>query len=91
MVSDKGDLAIEQESIAFNNSTATEADFQTLCTGAIFYSTAAVHLGFDGEPASSSTFLLPATTLLEVNTLKFTRISAFGNAGSGTLYILGKR
>ena len=85
-----GDQAAEQESIAFNNATATEANFETLCKGAIIRTTADVHIAFD-EAANTSSFLLCATDEPMCFPLNFTRISAVGDSGSGTLYIIAKR
>ena len=84
------DKAIEQERIAFNNTNPLEADFEALCTGIVLRSTAAVHVAFD-EPANTGSFLLPADVAIDIQPFKFTRVSALGNAGSGTLYILGRR
>lgn len=91
-ISSNAQLAVEQERIAFTNTEVHEADFRVKCKGVTFYSTAAVHIGFDGEPASTGSFLIPATTVVDLRQpLEFTRVSALGDAGSGTLYILARR
>ena len=83
--------AIEQETIGFNNTNPLEANFEVKCTAIVLRSTAAVHVAFD-ETANTSSFLLPADTAIEFHPpFEYTRVSALGNAGSGTLYIIGRR
>lgn len=84
-------LSVEQEQIAFNNTNPLEADFEAKCKGVALHTTAAVRISFD-RPANSGDFLMPANTTLNLDhNIEFTKMSALGNAGSGTLYILARR
>ena len=84
------DKAVEFESIAFNNDISREADMEGLCTHVVLKTTAAVRIHFDGS-ASTGDFLLESADQTIEFPAKFSRISALGNAGSGTLYIWGLR
>lgn len=90
MVAANAHLMVEQERIAFTNTSSKEADFEAKCKHVTLRSTAAVHISFD-RPANSGDFLLPTDTVVEINDIEFTKVSALGNAGSGTLYILARR
>jgi len=83
--------AIESETIAFNNTNPLEADFEAKCKAVVLRSTAAVYVAFD-QVANTTSFLLPSDTVVEIHEpCEFTRVSALGSAGSGTLYILARR
>lgn len=90
MISATAYLATEQETIAFVNTQSKEADFEAKCKGVTLRSTAAVHIAFD-RPADTSDFLLPADSVVDITDIEFTKISAIGNSGNGTLYIIGRR
>lgn len=83
-------LAVEQERIAFTNTSSLEADFESKCKACTLRSTAAVHIAFD-RPANTGDFLVPADTVVDLDTIEFTKVSALGNSGNGTLYILARR
>ena len=84
--------AIESETVSFNNTNPTEADYQALCKGVALKTTANVYIAFD-RPANTNDFLLIATDgVVELDhDWKFTKISALGASGSGTLYTLVRR
>lgn len=82
--------AVEQELIAFNNTNPTEANFESKCKHVTLRSTAAVHVAFD-RPANTGDFLLETDTSIDIQSIEFTKVSALGNAGSGSLYILARR
>ena len=84
------DLAAEQESGAFISAQSKEADFEAQCKGVVLKTTANVHIAFD-RPANTSDFLLASTDLVVHFPVQFTSVSAIGDSGSGTLYIIGLR
>ena len=90
-VSSNAHLAVEMETISFVNTQAREADFQVKCKAVTLHSTELVRIGFDSQVASAGSFLLPADVAIDIRDIKFTRISALGEAGSGSLYILARR
>lgn len=84
--------AIESEKIAFNNSSSSEADFESGCRGVVLSTTANAYIAFD-RPANADDFLLTATLspLVLEHDWQFTKISALGASGSGTLYMMVRR
>jgi len=85
------DQAAEQEVIAFNQNTVTEADFESLCKGFYMYTTQSVHVAFD-EAANSGSFLLTnAMGFVSFDQITATRVSALGDSTTGNLYIIGRR
>jgi len=82
-------IAAESESISFNASSAKEANFEAKAKWVVLSTTASVHIAFD-RPANSDDFMLPANAVVEFP-VEFTRVSALGVSGSGTLYILALR
>jgi len=84
------DLATEQENIAIVSTQSREADFETLCTGVTLNATEACHIAFD-RPANTSDFLLLADTMLNIQDIQFTRLSAIAVSTGGTLYIIARR
>lgn len=84
--------AIESEKIAFNNTSSSEADFESGCKGISLITTADVYIAFD-RPANTDDFLLTASTspLTLEHDWQFTKVSALGSSGSGTLYMLVRR
>ena len=90
-ISSNAHLADEMETIAFVNTQAREADFQVKCKAVTLRATAAVRIGFDSQVASATSFLLPADTVVEIEPIEFTRLSAQGDSGSGNLHILARR
>lgn len=90
MVATNAHLMVEQERIAFTNTQSKEADFEAKCKHVTLRTTAAVHIAFD-RPANTGDFLLEADSSLDITAIEFTKISAVGNAGSGTLYIMARR
>ena len=85
------DQAVESENISFNNTTATEADFEGKCKAVSFYSTEDVHVAFDAV-ANTGSFFVPKTTYVHVDEpCEFTNISALGDSTTGLLYILARR
>ena len=90
-VSSNAHLAVEMETISFVNTQPREADFQVKCKGVSLHATELCHVGFDSQVANTSSFLLPADVVVDLEPIEFTRISALGNSGSGTLYIIARR
>lgn len=85
-------VAIDQETIAFTNTQAREADFQTGCKAVALRTTQDVHIAFD-RPANSGDFLLKSTDgVVEFHEpFQFTRVSAIGDSTTGNLQILARR
>lgn len=90
MVATNMDVAAEQEAIGFISAQSKEADFETQCKAVVLKTTADVHIAFD-RPANSSDLLLTSTDLVAHFPVPFTSVSAIGDSGSGTLYIIGLR
>lgn len=92
MVAANADKSIESENISFVNTQSREANFEAKCKAVTLKTTANVYIAFD-RPANTGDFLLEAAdrvVTLEVPT-EFTKVSALGASGSGTLYILVRR
>lgn len=83
-------LAVENENISFVNTQTREADFQASFTGMYLYATANCHVAVD-RPANSSDFFIPSGSFCHFEKIQGTRISAIGDSGSGTLYIMVSR
>ena len=84
------DKSSEQEQIAFVNTGAKEADFQSLAKGFVLKTTANVYIAFD-RPANTGDFVLASADLTCDFDIPATRISALGVSGSGILYIIARR
>jgi len=92
MVSQNASLAIESEKIAFINTSSKEANFEVKCKSILLKTTANCYIAFD-RPANADDFLLEAADrVVEIHEpMEFTRVSALGASGTGTLYIIGRR
>ena len=61
-VAANADRAVESEAIGLNNTTAIEADFETLCNHVVLKTSADVHIAFD-RAANTTDFLLEDSVL----------------------------
>ena len=84
------DLAVESEKMSFNNTSSTEANFVAKCKHVTLHATANCYIAFD-RPANTDDFLFLKDTMFDMTLVEFTKISALGVAGSGTLHILARR
>jgi len=83
-------VAAENEKIAFVTTASKEADFESKCKGVVLKTTADVYIAFD-RAANSDDFVLQSTDGAIWFPVEFTRVSALGVSGSGTLYIIALR
>ena len=83
-------LAVENEKLSFTNTASTEANFESKCKHVTLNATDNCYIAFD-RPANTDDFLLLADTMLDITFIEFTKISAIGVVGSGTLYIMCRR
>ena len=83
-------IAAERENIAFVNTVSKEANFEAKCDAVVLKTTADVYIAFD-RAANTGDFLLQSTDGVVSFPVEFTKISALGVSGSGTLYIFGLR
>ena len=84
-------IAVQSDSVAFNNSTNTEVDLGSKAKSLIIKTSAYVRIGFD-TPANTSDFMLEASDrAVRIFPCEVTRLFLLGNSGSGTLYYIVSR
>lgn len=90
MASDK---SIRSVNLDFDNSTASEYDFNSVSAGSsvqrlVLKTDSDVYINFDAD-ADDTCFLLQASDDPIAVVGQATKVSALGRVGSGTLYIIG--
>lgn len=83
--------ATESVAVPFTNANVTIEDFESKCKHVTLHATDDCHIAFDGETASTASFMLKADSMIDIDNIEFTEISMLGNSTTGTLYILARR
>ena len=84
-------IAVQSDSVAFNQNTNTEVDFGAKIKHLIVKTSADVRLGFDAAANASDFLLEAADRTVRISPCECSKLYVLGNSGTGTVYFIASR